>query len=62
MALAKAPLLPNALIHAPFDAPEEILKAAGVVLGKTYPRPIVVHAAARAAALAGYQAVKTKPV
>lgn len=50
--------LPNEFLHAPFEAPDRVLKAAGVVLGKTYPRPIVDHAAARAAALAGYEAVK----
>ena len=50
--------LDNKVIHAPFKATEEALHAAGVVLGDTYPRPIVDHAAARAAALAGYEAVK----
>lgn len=50
--------LPNEVLHAPFEAPDRVLKAAGVVLGKTYPRPIVDHAAARAAAMAGYEAVK----
>ncbi len=50
--------LPNAVLHAPFDAPAEILKAAGVVLGATYPHPLVNHAEARAAALAGYASVK----
>ncbi len=50
--------LDNKVIHAPFKATEEVLRAAGVVLGSTYPRPIVDHAAARAAALAGYEAVK----
>ena len=50
--------LPDTYLHAPFEAPAEILKAAGVVLGKTYPRPIVDHAEAREAALAGYAAVK----
>ena len=50
--------LPNAVIHAPFEAPAEILTAARVQLGKTYPLPIVDHKSARAAALAGYEAVK----
>ncbi len=50
--------LPNACIHAPFDAPAEILAAAGVVLGKTYPKPLVDHATARNAALAAFAAVK----
>lgn len=50
--------MPDAHIHAPFEAPREVLNAAGVVLGETYPLPIVDHAKARAAALAGYEAVK----
>ena len=32
-------------VHAPWRAPGEALASAGVVLGKTYPRPIVDHAA-----------------
>ena len=35
-------------IHAPWTAPKEALAEAGVVLGKTYPMPIVDHAKARA--------------
>jgi deoxyribodipyrimidine photo-lyase len=50
--------LPNAVLHAPFEAPAEILRACGIALGKTYPRPLVNHAEARVAAMAGYQAVK----
>jgi deoxyribodipyrimidine photo-lyase len=50
--------LPDGELHAPFEAPPAVLAAAGVVLGKTYPKPIVVHAEARAAAMAGYEAVK----
>jgi len=50
--------LPNDVIHAPFEASPEILKNAGVELGRTYPKPIVDHAQARAAALAGYQKVR----
>ncbi len=50
--------LPNSVIHAPWTAPDAILKTAGVVLGKTYPHPIVDHAAARQLALAGYEKVK----
>ena len=45
-------------IHAPWQATEETLRAAEIVLGKTYPRPIVDHAAARERALAGYAEVK----
>ncbi|MCP5368300.1 MAG: deoxyribodipyrimidine photo-lyase [Hyphomicrobiales bacterium] len=50
--------LPDDAVHAPFAAPPAVLAAAGVALGETYPHPIVGHEAARAAALAGYAAVK----
>ncbi len=50
--------LPAPHIHAPWDAPHAVLAAAGIDLGKTYPLPIVDHAAARARALAGYELVK----
>jgi deoxyribodipyrimidine photo-lyase len=45
-------------LHAPFEAPAEILAGAGVTLGGNYPHPIVEHGAARRAALDGYRAVK----
>jgi deoxyribodipyrimidine photo-lyase len=51
--------LPTNVLHAPFEAPDAILRAAGVTLGVTYPFPIVDHAKARAAALDGYDAVKS---
>ena len=38
-------------IHAPWTAPPDVLAAAGVVLGETYPKPIVEHEAARKRAL-----------
>ncbi|ASP32518.1 deoxyribodipyrimidine photo-lyase [Labrenzia sp. VG12] len=50
--------LDTAHIFAPFEAPKEALAAAGVKLGETYPHPVVNHAAARQAALEGYEAVK----
>lgn len=46
-------------IQAPFEAPAETLRAAGVRLGETYPKPMVDHAQARDAALAGYAALKS---
>lgn len=49
--------LPDTFIHAPWDAPEDILRQAGVRLGTTYPAPIVDLAAGRARALAALQAV-----
>lgn len=50
--------LPAKAIHAPFEAPREVLEKAGVVLGKTYPEPIVAHKAARERALAGYASIR----
>jgi deoxyribodipyrimidine photo-lyase len=50
--------LPNDHIHAPFNAPAPVLADAGVVLGTTYPHPIVDHDDARKQALAGYELVR----
>jgi deoxyribodipyrimidine photo-lyase len=48
--------LPTELIHAPFEADATTLARAGIVLGETYPAPIVDHWSARKAALDAYQA------
>ncbi len=47
--------LPARHIHAPWEAPPAVLVRAKVRLGTDYPRPIVDHAAARAAALRAYE-------
>lgn len=39
--------LPDRYIHEPWSAPPDVLRAARVTLGKTYPRPIVDHGGAR---------------
>lgn len=39
--------LPDKFIHAPWTAPPLVLQEAGVVLGSTYPHPIVAHDQAR---------------
>jgi deoxyribodipyrimidine photo-lyase len=52
--------LPHQHIHAPFDAPAATLAEAGVELGRTYPFPIVDHAAGRRAALDAYERVKAE--
>jgi deoxyribodipyrimidine photo-lyase len=52
--------LPTKVIHAPAEAPALVLQEAGVRLGETYPHPIVDHKEARAAALAGYDLVKSR--
>ena len=46
------------LIHAPWEAGPIDLAAAGIELGKDYPRPIVDHAEARAKTLARYAVVR----
>ena len=51
--------LPDKWIHHPWEAPEAILRAAGVVLGTHYPRPIVSHTIAREIALEAYQKIKS---
>ena len=50
--------LPAPHIHAPWTAPEDVLAKAGVALGRTYPKPIVDHSAARARALAAFAAMR----
>jgi deoxyribodipyrimidine photo-lyase len=50
--------LPDDVIHKPWEAPQQQLADAGIVLGETYPRPLVDHKAARARALAAYEKVK----
>ncbi|MDG4656727.1 deoxyribodipyrimidine photo-lyase [Ectobacillus antri] len=50
--------LPNKYIHKPWIAPKNVLDEANVILGITYPYPIVDHAAARARALHAYEAMK----
>jgi deoxyribodipyrimidine photo-lyase len=51
--------LPDKLIHAPWLAKPIDLAAAGIELGRDYPRPIVDHAAAREKTLARYAVVKS---
>ena len=48
-------------IHKPWVAPSQALDVCGIVLGKTYPMPIVDHDKARARALAAYQEIKNQP-
>jgi deoxyribodipyrimidine photo-lyase len=45
-------------IHSPWLAPKPALDAAGIVLGKTYPLPVVDHATARNRALAAFASLK----
>jgi deoxyribodipyrimidine photo-lyase len=50
--------MPPEHIHAPWDAPLDVLAEAGVRLGETYPHPIVDHARARAEALAALKRLR----
>ena len=45
-------------VYRPWDADDQVLQDAGVVLGEDYPEPIVDHADARQAALDAYDEIK----
>jgi len=49
--------LPNEWIHQPWNAPENVLAAAAVQLGKNYPLPIVDHREARVRALEAFRRI-----
>ncbi len=51
--------LPARWVHAPWSAPAQVLHAAHIELGQTYPEPIVDHAFARARALAALAKMKS---
>ncbi|OXT00237.1 hypothetical protein B7H23_08690 [Notoacmeibacter marinus] len=50
--------LPAKFIHAPWEAPDDVLSEAGVKLGSDYPRPMVDHSVARERALDAFKAMK----
>ncbi len=50
--------LPDRWIQRPHEAPARVLEEAGVVLGETYPRPLVDHAEARERALAAFKSLR----
>ena len=49
--------LPDKFIHKPWEAPHPIRQGAGILLGQTYPAPIVQHEQARQRALAAFQSL-----
>jgi deoxyribodipyrimidine photo-lyase len=53
--------LPDKAIHAPWQARPLDLQAAGIMLGRDYPMPIVDHEAARARTLERFSVVKARP-
>lgn len=50
--------LPNKYLFNPWEAPESVLKEAGVELGKTYPKPIVDLKKSREEALEAFKSLK----
>lgn len=50
--------LPDKYLFHPWDAPEATLKSAGVILGKTYPKPIIDLKSSREKALAAFAKLK----
>ncbi|MFN7165261.1 MAG: FAD-binding domain-containing protein [Hyphomonas sp.] len=53
--------LPDAFLHAPWEAPADILSGAGIVLGQTYPMRMVDHMAAAEEARTRIAAVRRAP-
>jgi deoxyribodipyrimidine photo-lyase len=53
--------LPGRWIHQPWQAPPDTLAAAGVELGRAYPRPIVSHLVSREVALEAYKRIARTP-
>ncbi len=54
--------LPVEFLHEPWEASMDVLAEAGLALGRDYPQPIVDHAAARIAALAAFQGMRSKSI
>jgi deoxyribodipyrimidine photo-lyase len=50
--------LPAKFIHRPHEAPDAILRGAGVTIGRDYPAPIISLAEGRARALAAFATIK----
>lgn len=51
-------MLPAKWIHQPWMAPAEVLRIAGVKIGKNYPTPVVDHGQARQMALEAFSKIK----
>ena len=52
--------IPNESIHAPWELSEAQLQSYGVILGKTYPEPLVNHEFARKRALETFDTIAPK--
>jgi deoxyribodipyrimidine photo-lyase len=50
--------VPDRWLHRPWEAPDDVMAAAGVKLGKDYPVPVVDHQAARDRAMKAYNSTR----
>ena len=50
--------VPNKFIHKPWEMEHKYQEAIKTIIGKDYPKPIVIHEKARAAALEAFQSLK----
>ena len=50
--------VPSKFIHKPWDMELEFQQAINTLIGKDYPKPIVIHEDARASALNAFQSLK----
>ncbi|SMF53516.1 deoxyribodipyrimidine photo-lyase [Tistlia consotensis] len=50
--------LPDSHLHRPWEAPAELLRRSGIVLGRDYPLPLVDHRRARERALAAFEEIR----
>lgn len=50
--------LPKKYIHKPWEAPDDVLKDAGITLGEDYPEPLVDLKASRKRALEAFDEIK----
>ena len=52
--------MPKRYVHCPWEAPDDVLDAAGVTLGRNYPRPLVDLKASRERALEAFKSLGSK--
>ena len=50
--------VPSKYVHKPWEMEDKYQKAISTVIGKDYPKPIVIHERARAEALKAFQSIK----
>jgi deoxyribodipyrimidine photo-lyase len=53
--------LPDRFVHCPWQAPADVLAGGNLVLGRTYPTPIVEHSWARRRALDAFERMRNHP-